>query len=147
MTQVNIKMRTTGWERCHLKERKNVGGKWVTGSGRYREMEKLGCKTIHMEWTFLRKKIQYAEEKGLVINQSRLWSSGMYTLQSSRWAPLCQRTLLLLSWAKDDEGKSLTCTDGVSTGQLQNSSLNWAMPTSLHTPSNSLFITIQCYIG
>ena len=27
MTEVNIKMRTTGWERCHLKERKNVGGK------------------------------------------------------------------------------------------------------------------------
>lgn len=25
--EVNLKMRTTGWERCHLKEGKNVGGK------------------------------------------------------------------------------------------------------------------------
>jgi len=27
MTEVDIKIITTGWERCHLTDRKNVGGK------------------------------------------------------------------------------------------------------------------------
>jgi hypothetical protein len=40
-----------------------------------------------MEWTFLRKKIRYAEEKDLIINQLRLRSSEMYTLQNGGWAP------------------------------------------------------------